>query len=193
MLVSGVRGRSVEMVKVFNERLFFKEREKVKYFLAVVSIVVLTGAVVQPVAAVDVTAEMDFNSAYVFRGKTLNDGWVVQPSVDITKGGFDLNVWGNYDIDDYNDTLDSGEFSQINLKAFYGRTLDWVDLGVGYIEYLFPTTDAGGAPGTREIYFSLGSPLPLGFSMALDVYYVFDEVEDYYSALMLAWARDIIE
>ena len=147
MLVSGVRGRSVEMVKVFNARLFFKEREKVKDFLAVVSIVVLTGAVVQPVAAVDVTAEMDFNSAYVFRGKTLNDGWVVQPSVDITKGGFDLNVWGNYDIDDYNDTLDSGEFSQIKLKAFYGRTLDWVDLGVGYIEYLFPTTDAGGAPG----------------------------------------------
>ncbi len=45
----------------------------------------------------------------------------------------------------------------------------------------------------REIYFSLGSPLPAGFSMALDVYYDFDEVEDYYSALMLAWARDIIE
>ena len=164
-----------------------------KYFLAVISIVVLTVTVVQPVAAADVTAAIDFNSAYVFRGKTLNDGWVVQPSVDITKGGFDLNVWGNFDIDDYNDTLDSGEFSQINLTAFYGHTFDWVNLGVGYIEYLFPTTDTGGAPGTREIYFSLGSPLPAGFSMALDVYYDFDEVEDYYSTLMLAWTRDISE
>jgi len=63
-----------------------------KYFLAVISIVVLTVTVVQPVAAADVTAAIDFNSAYVFRGKTLNDGWVVQPSVDITKGGFDLRA-----------------------------------------------------------------------------------------------------
>ena len=149
--------------------------------------------VAQPVVAADVTAAVDFNSAYVWRGMTFNDGMVAQPSIDVAAGGFGINVWGNIDIDDYDDTLDTGEFSEIDLTASYGRTIGMVDVGVGYIEYLFPTTETGGGEGTREIYISLGMGLPAGFSVALDYYYDFDEVKEYYSVFGLSYAYNISE
>lgn len=164
-----------------------------KTMLAVVMAVVLVGVAFQPVSAADATGVVDLNSAYVWRGMTLNDGLVLQPSIDITKGGFGLNVWGNLDIDDYNDTLDSGQFSQVNLEAAYFFNVDVVDLGVGYIEYLFPTTGSGGKPGTREIYGSLGVPLPAGFSMDLDFYWDFDERNDIYIDLGFDYSHDFTD
>ena len=148
--------------------------------LVVMMAVVLMGVVAQPVSAADVTATADMNSAYVWRGMTLNDGLVIQPSIDITKGGFGFNVWGNFDVQDYGDRIDSREFSEIDLAASYTFNLGSTNLGVGYIEYLFPTTDSGGAPGTREIYGSLGVPLPAGFSMVLDLFWDIDEINDIY-------------
>ena len=164
-----------------------------KYCLVIIAIAALMGGAVQPVVAADVTAAVDVNSAYVWRGQTFNDGIVAQPSVDVASGGFGFNVWGNIDIDDYDDTLDTGEFSEVDLTVSYGITLGMVDVGVGYIEYLFPTTEKGGALGTREVYLSLGVPLTAGLSLAFDVYYDFDEVEDYYSTLGLDWEYGISE
>jgi uncharacterized protein (TIGR02001 family) len=139
------------------------------------------------VSAADVTAGIDLNSAYVWRGMTFNDGAVLQPSLDVSHGGFGVNVWANMDLDDYDDTLDQGEFSEVDLTLSYSWTMGSVDAGIGYIEYLFPTTDAGGAPGTREIYLTLGTGLPAGFSTELGVYYDFDEVDDYYAVLGLGY------
>ena len=164
-----------------------------KKSLAVLVAVVLIGVVVQPVSAADVTGAVDINSAYVWRGQTLNDGLVAQPSLDITKGGFGLNVWGNLDIEDYDDQYDSGEFSEVDITASYVFKLDAVDLGVGYIEYLYPTTDRSGQPGTREIYGSLGVPLPLGVSLALDLYYDIDEISDIYIDLGFNYAYDFTQ
>lgn len=159
-----------------------------KQSLAVVLAVMLIGAIVQPVAAADVTAAADVNSAYVWRGQTINDGLVVQPSIDVAKGGFAFNVWGNYDIEDYDDRLESWEFSEIDLTASYVFNLGATDLGIGYIEYLFPQTKRSGQQGTREIFAKLGVPLPVGFSMDLDVYYDFDEVNDVYINLGFDYA-----
>lgn len=134
----------------------------------------------------DVTAAVDVNSAYVWRGITFNDGVVVQPSVDVTAGGFGFNVWGNLDVDDYDDTLDSGEFSEIDLTMTYGIEAGPVGLTAGYIEYLFPTTEVGGAEGTREVFLDasiqdIGLMEPIeGLSIGLTGYYDFDEVDDYY-------------
>jgi hypothetical protein len=90
----------------------------------------------------DVTTAIDVNSAYVWRGITFNDGYVVQPSMDVAAGNFGFNVWGNLDGDDYDDSLDSGEFSEIDLTLTYAVEAGPVGLTFGYIEYLFPTTDA---------------------------------------------------
>jgi len=129
----------------------------------------------------DATAAVDVNSAYVWRGITFNDGVVVQPSINVAAGnGFNLNVWGNLDVDDYDDKLDSGEFSEVDLTMSYTHQAGPVALTAGYIEYLFPTTEKTGAEGTREVYLDASVAPVDGLSLGLASYYDFDEVDDFY-------------
>ncbi|MEZ4603771.1 MAG: hypothetical protein R2861_10340 [Desulfobacterales bacterium] len=53
-------------------------------------------------------------------------------------------------------------------------------LTAGYIEYLFPTTEAGGGLGTREVFLDASLSPADGISTGITAYYDFDEVEDYY-------------
>ena len=105
------------------------------------------------VFAADVTTAIDVNSAYVWRGITFNDGMVVQPSVDVAAGNFGLNVWGNLDADDYDDSLDSGEFSEIDLTLTYG--IDARACGVNGRVYRIPVSHhgRGGRPGHPGSFF----------------------------------------
>lgn len=137
--------------------------------------------------AADATAAVDFNSAYVWRGITFNDGLVAQPSIDVTQGGLGINVWGNFDLIDYSETLDANNFSEIDLTVSYAFSIKKLDLGVGLIEYLFP---AGGG-GTRELYASFGMGLIGGLSGGLGIYYDVDEVRGLYSDLSLTYAYEI--
>lgn len=159
-------------------------------FLAV-AMVTLIGMAVTPAAAADATAAIDIASAYVWRGQTFNDGLVLQPSVDVAgKNGFGINVWGNYDVDDYDGTLDSHEFSEIDLTVSYSTTVGKLEAGVGAIGYFFPA----GAEETWELYLSLGMPIIGGLSAGLDVYYDVDAVNEFtYSTVSLAYAIDITE
>lgn len=132
----------------------------------------------------EVTAGADVVSAYVWRGITFNEGLVVQPYVDVAAAnGFAINVWGNYDIDDYDNTLDDNEFSEIDLTLSYGFSLEPVDITVGHIEYLFPN---GGA-GTSEIFLSAYVSLFDNISAGIEAYYDYDEVDDYYVTASLAY------
>lgn len=77
--------------------------------------------------AAEVAAGGDLYSAYVWRGITLNDGLVAQPSMDVSVGGFNFNVWGNFDIDDYDDALDvlpeGKEASDVNFFGGVGMSV----------------------------------------------------------------------
>ena len=160
-----------------------------KMFFAVAAALLLgVSATAMAMDCVEVTAAVDVNSAYVWRGMTNNDGFVAQPSVNFSTCGFNLNVWGNVDIDDYDDQLDGGEMSETDITLNYGFELGKVTTTVGYIEYLFPNNLW---EDTREVYLSLGLPLGAGFTTTLDTYYDFDEIDDYYSKLGLAYGYDI--
>ncbi len=41
------------------------------------------------------SASVDVFSKYVWRGQTLSDASVIQPSVGITYGGYGANLWDN--------------------------------------------------------------------------------------------------
>lgn len=160
-----------------------------KFVCLALFITVLSGICVGNAVAADVSFGTDVNSAYVWRGITFNDGVVIQPSLDVTKGGFGLNVWGNLDIDDYNNSLDDREFSEIDLTLSYGMEIKSVSFSFGYIEYLFPA----GGQGTREVYGGISITPFDGFSTGITVYYDFDEVEDYYISWNIGYSREIIE
>lgn len=140
----------------------------------------------QQAVAADATAALDINSAYVWRGLTFNDGLVLQPSMDVSAGGFGFNVWGNFDVDDYDDTLDSNEFSEVDLTASYSHALGPVEVSVGIIEYLFPA----GGDSTTELFVGAGYEIGAGFSVSAELYYDIDQVEDYYATLGVGYAID---
>ncbi|MEW6078448.1 MAG: MltA-interacting MipA family protein [Thermodesulfobacteriota bacterium] len=159
--------------------------KKTLFYLAAV-VVLMTGG--QALAA-EATGAIDVNSAYVWRGITFNDGLVVQPSIDVTSGGFGINVWGNYDVGDYDNTLDDNEFSEIDITPYYGFSLQNVEIELGLAEYLFPA----GEDGTRELYASLGWPVLGGLSLGLAAYCDVDEVDGWYGNLSASYGLDVTD
>lgn len=83
---------------------------------------------------------VDFLSAYVWRGITLNDGFVVQPALDLLHPlGLGFNVWGNVDIGDYDGRYEKEEISEVDLAVRYELPLKGpLSLAVAYAEYLYP-------------------------------------------------------
>jgi uncharacterized protein (TIGR02001 family) len=105
------------------------------------------------VPATEVSVSVDFASAYVFRGVTLNDGFVIQPGLEATGfglaehcGSLTLGTWGNFDVDDYNGG-ESSEFSEVDWYVSYSlpTLVDGLDLFVGWTEYTYPSSAGGNA------------------------------------------------
>jgi uncharacterized protein (TIGR02001 family) len=118
----------------------------------------------------DATLSLDVASAYVFRGATYNDGLVLQPGMEVGGlAGLTFGVWGNLDLDDYDGTLEKGEFSELDPYVSYDLPVEIVDLSVGYTEYTYPM----GANADREASVSIGkSAGPV--DLAADVFYGVD-------------------
>jgi len=138
--------------------------------------------------AADASVGLDIASAYVWRGITFNDGAVLQENLDVSfPCGVGLNVWGNFDLDDYDGAVESAEFSEIDLTASYAKEVGPVELGLGLIGYVFPN----GGEGTTEIYVSVGGEIVSGLNCGVEAYYDFDIVEDFYAAASVAYEREI--
>lgn len=158
----------------------------------------LAGAASQAEGAT-ATAALDVNSAYVWRGITFNDGLVLQPSIDVASdNGFSVNVWANYDLDDYDGGVEENHFSEVDLTASYAFKLGAVDTSLGVIAYTFPTTHPDNLAGagtdynsTAEIFLGLGYELGCGFSITGNIYYDVDQVDDFYITAGLQYAYDI--
>lgn len=163
-----------------------------KRFFSMAALVVLTaGGAASQATAATATAALDINSAYVWRGLTFNDGFVLQPSIDVSKNGFALNVWANYDLDDYNGAVDDNHFSEIDLTASYAFKLGAVDASVGVIEYTFPHTATSDLPSTGEVFAGLGYELGRGFTISTKIFYDFDQVDDFYLTAGLGYSYTI--
>lgn len=130
--------------------------------------------------AAEVTVASDLASAYVWRGVTFNDGFVLQPSVDIAhESGLSFNVWGNLDLESYG-AAEEGEFQEVDLTLNYAipEDIEGIDFSVGLIQYVFP--EAGSDTSTREVFMSASvAPVDL-ISFGADVYYDFDEIGGWY-------------
>ncbi|MCK5286403.1 MAG: hypothetical protein KAJ59_01190 [Thermodesulfovibrionia bacterium] len=117
------------------------------------------------------SASVDVMSNYVWRGIKLSNGYVVQPSVGITYGGFGANLWFNWDSDCNlgTDTCnDNGELTETDLTLNYSFSVDKVSFDAGYIYYALEA-----ANDTQEIYISAGYDVLL--NPAITIYYDFEE------------------
>ncbi|MBL7016722.1 MAG: hypothetical protein ISR84_04105 [Kiritimatiellales bacterium] len=126
-------------------------------------LVIMTIAACAAVAAqaADVSTYVDFASAYVFRGVTLNDGFVMQPGAEISGfpideayGSLAIGIWANYDI---NDIGNGQEFSEVDYYLSYSLPVEVIDIGLTYTSYTYP--GAGGGDSDREISLSFGKDI----------------------------------
>ena len=128
-------------------------------------------------------------SAYVWRGIVITDRLVAQPNATLSKNGFSLNTWANYNFTDAYSEESQQEISEVDLTLSYSRAVGPVILGASYAEYLYPHQTLVGAngvgealPGSREIQASIGLPgVPL--SPTLTIVRDIDEVDGFYASL----------
>lgn len=154
-----------------------KGRKIYAYLVATCCLLVMGAAILaaQGEEAPEWTTGLDLSvySRYVWRGITLTDDPVLQPSLTFKHAnGFTSNIWGNMDLGDANDM--SGEFNELDYTVDYSWTSGPTTMSAGLIYYTFPNTDAG---STAEVYFGAGVDAPL--SPSLTVYYDFKEVDGY--------------
>lgn len=163
----------------------------------IVGVVLLLGALGGPRPAgaqITLTGDAGAFNAYVWRGVTLTNQFVIQPDLYLTipagGGSVVLGGWGSIDAGRYddpaNDLSEGGGTSsfnatEVNLWAEYGRSLGSRVTGtLGGLLYLFPndlglTNDVN---RTVELYAKLQAAVPL--SPKLAAWYDVDKVDGLY-------------
>ena len=151
---------------------------------ALVATLALLGPGVASAHAADASFSLDFGNAYIWRGIVLNDDGVAQFSLDAS--GLDawgvpigFNVWGNYDIGDYDGTIEGSEISELDLVVSAGLPYGFE---VGYVEYQFPTTIGD----TREFYVTWSKEMVITPTVAF--YYDFGQINSAYTSLDLTYS-----
>jgi uncharacterized protein (TIGR02001 family) len=101
---------------------------------------------------IEVSANIGLYSAYVWRGQVINDHLVAQPSLDLSKGLFSLNIWGNYNINGKGGQ-DDFDLSEVDYTFAYSVPMNTDDFSVdvGLIHYTFPGVNVD---DTDELFIS---------------------------------------
>lgn len=121
-----------------------------------------------------------FASRYVWRGQILSKGFVAQPTVGITLGGFSANLWSNIDLDATEENDDGIVMNETDLTLNYTVPVGPVSLTGGVIHYDFDGSD------TQEIY--LTGALATLLNPTLSLYYDIDEGKGGFAVLAVSQA-----
>jgi hypothetical protein len=174
----GERGRRAHRQNKNKANKRNKEKRTMNKRTIMITAAFITAGLAGIAGAAEVSAGVDFASAYIFRGATLNKGLVMQPYAEISGfpidekyGALAIGTWANYDISDNSGTLESGEFSEIDYYIAYSLPVTVVDLGIAYTEYTYPN----GGTSDKEVAFSVGKELgESGFYTGLTANYGLD-------------------
>lgn len=128
--------------------------------------------------------DLTVNSKYVWRGMLLVDDMVLQPSVNVSKGGFTFNWWGNFEPTDENDH--QKQFTEMDLTAEYAFSLGDFTIPVGVIYYAFPNTEFN---ATTEIY--AGVSYDWIITPSLTVYHDIQEAHGIYALLTADYSYEL--
>jgi hypothetical protein len=168
-----------------------------KVITLVSSLMVAAGLTLAPLAAhaedapvLKGTFSTAFASRYVWRGQTLSKGFVAQPTVAITIGGFNANIWSNVDLDNSEADDDGIVLNETDITLNYTVPIGKVSLTGGFIHYDFDgvtgATPADTTTGsdTQEIYLTAAVATILNPTLSL--YYDIDNGKGAFAVLAVS-------
>ena len=135
-----------------------------KAIVGTLAVIVTAASLLTPRTAAaegEASASLGFYSNYVWRGQTLSDGIVAQPTAGLSWKGLGVNIWSNYD-----EEIESVTETDFTLN--YAGSYDKLGYDVGVIYY-----GLEGIKDTTELYLGLSYDVILAPTATL--YYDFDE------------------
>lgn len=129
-------------------------------------------------AAVTGSASVAVASRYVWRGQTLSEGIVVQPTIGLTYGGFTANLWSNVDLDNAEADDDGIVMNETDFTLSYAQDFGPVAATAGFIHYDFDGGD------TQELFLSAAVATLLHPSLTF--YYDVDEGDGGFAVLAIS-------
>lgn len=123
------------------------------------------------------SAGVSYMNEYLWRGLTLSESTVIQPTVGMTYGNFGANLWSNYDSH-------TGEATETDLTLSYGMSFDKVGVSLGYIYY-----ELDGFDDTQEFY--AGVSYDAVVTPSLTLYYDTELGTGGFWVLAAAYSREI--
>ncbi len=115
-------------------------------------------------------------SKYVWRGITLTDGPVLQPSYTFAAKGVGVNIWQNVDLDDANGT--PGQVSEHDYTLSCEFTAGKATVSLGVLYYSFPAS--AGDPTTEIV---AGASFDVAASPSVVLYQDVDSLHGLYATL----------
>ncbi len=114
------------------------------------------------------SASLDANSRYMWRGEKLSSGSVLQPTVEVAWERVAVTFFGNLDPQSAA-VSDKTHFNEADLTVSYAAPINGFDASFGYTFYTFPAPGADGLAWnpTQELYATVAAPLPLQPSLLL--------------------------
>ena len=130
---------------------------------------------------VNMEAELKAISAFVWRGRILNDEFCIQPSFTANSGNFSVNIWGSWDLTSMTNAWQSSRVdATFDYKFLMGNHL----IRPGFTAFIYHDDPAGLAKDTFECFVNYTYDTFLLPSVTL--YYDFSQIEGFFMSASLA-------
>jgi hypothetical protein len=137
---------------------------------------------------VNMEAELKAVSAFVWRGRTLNEDPCFQPSFTIGTGNFSANLWGSWNLTSLSNSWQSSRVdAMFDYKFIMGRHL----IRPGFTAYIYHDDPAGKAKDTYECFVDYTYDAFLLPSMT--VYYDFSKIDGFFATMSVKHSFTLIE
>jgi len=143
-----------------------------KKIISILGMLLVATVLVAETNEVKVSGNVELLTGYVFKGATYNDGMVLQPSVTIENWvPVDITFWANMDLDDWDDRLESGQFSEVDMTLSKSFSDEHLNYKVIYNEFWYPDSSD---ETEREISLKLSPITDLGVKPYIAPHYMID-------------------
>ncbi|MDD4869153.1 MAG: hypothetical protein PHR77_01235 [Kiritimatiellae bacterium] len=138
--------------------------------------------------AFDMDAELKAVSAFVWRGRTLNEDPCIQPSFTVGYGGFSANVWGSWNVTSVSNSWQS---SRIDISVDYRYVLGNHIIRPGFTAFMYHVDPQGKADDTYECFVNYTYDTFLLPSVTL--YYDLSEIDGLFLTMSVAHSFTLIK